>query len=297
MSELCLHVITQDCAERLRLQLEVVLSKPYFDVIRYCDGGSEDDTKKVIRKFAQQHRRRTRVEYHKRRWDDNYSAQDNVLLDQASEGDWILVQDSDEIPSVPLLEHLREIAARGQLDSYDMVAIPAITSLDGKLEHELTSFIAGVREGTFDPFRKHWFFRHDGRTRMLGSPHREPRRLQSSPDAYGNLVYRFDWSVRKIPYPYIHYKTTWDFVLNDVLHAWIDPSGSGYTLNQIKEMCASVPSRVRTSKNLRCWLLSGVPTNELIWSFAEKHRNSDKAIRNWWPVLCKGIGEDAEVWV
>ena len=297
MRELCLHVIVQDREEEVRRQLEVVLSKPYFDVVRYCNGGSRDGTKSTIEKYAKQHRRRTRVELHHRRWDDDYSAQDNVLLRCASEGDWILVQDSDEIPSVPLLEHLREAAQRSEIEGYDMASIPSLTCLDGRLEHDLEGFIAGVRSGVFHPFRKNWFFRSCPRVRMFGSPHREPRRLQNAPDAYGKTSYSFDWRKTDLPYPYVHYKTTWDFVLNDVLHAWIDPNGSNYTLDQATEMQTCVPRRVKTSKDLRRWLESGVPEDHPIWIFAEKHRDSDRAIRNWWPVLCKGAGRKFEVWV
>ena len=297
MPDLCMHIIVQDCAEKVRRQLEVVLSKPYFDMVRYCDGGSKDDTKGVIKKYARQHQKRTRIEFRYRRWDDDYSAQDNTLLDRASEGDWILVQDSDEIPSVPLLEHLREIAERANSEGYDMVSIPAITSLDGRLEHELEGFIAGIRAGTFQPFRKNWFFRHDARVRMFGSPHREPRRRQEHENAYGEEVYQFDWRVLPIPYPYIHYKTTWDFVLNDVLHAWIDPHGSDYTVDQTTEMRICVPTSVRTSKDLRYWLDAGVSEEHSIWAFAERYRGSEKAIRNWWPVLCRGSGKKVEMWV
>lgn len=305
---IALHVICQDNLELVREQLGAMA--PYVDVMRYCDGGSTDGTLELLRGkecpdwqvrigFQRFRVHGAPIYVWKRRWDDNYAAQDNLLLSKARVGEWILMMDSDELPSPPLRKHLREIVAEAEELGHDMLAIPSLLVLDGQPEAPVETYVEEVLRGARHPFLKHWLFRYDRRVRSFGQVHRELRRRLKTKDAFGNIEYGDDWARGHLPYPYFHFKTTFGFALNDVLQAWIDPAGSGYTLAQEQEMRFAVQrtwdlNKQMTSRELHQRLKAGVQkyggiegakTLAPIWQFASRYQNEKGAIRNWYMVL------------
>lgn len=280
--EIWMHVITQNRAEQVEFQVDSCA--PYLTGIRYCDGGSQDSTKKVIKNKTKEYKGICKIEYYYRKWDDNYSAQDNVLLKKAKPGCFVLIMDTDEVPTVPLLEALPMLVKESSVHGYDMVQIPCITSLDGHLQYQIDEFIEACNKEEIQPFRKNWFFKYDKTVLSFGKVHREVRRLTDK-DPFGKPQYKPNWNMIKVPFPYIHYKTTYDFVINDLLHAWLDSSGQGYTSVQEIEMRRVLPE-FKTSLELRLWLENKntrFPSH--LMEFAKKYKDDKGAIRNWWVVL------------
>ena len=288
MRQLCLHVITQDREDLLRKQLPECLGM--FDVIRYCDGANTPSTRRLIKDIRRgiSWGKGTKVEYHHRRWDDDYAAQDNHLLKKAKPGDWIMIQDSDEIPSRELLTEMRFEISVAERRGFDMISLPALTMLDGVMTEDVTSFVQEVSHEEREPFRKEWLFRYDRSVKSFGSPHREVRRFAGK-DAFGQKQWVKDWRVMPISYPYIHTKTRMEFAWIDVMLAWLDPVGSGYSVEEAQAMYRMFPKTIGTTRDLQDFLREGrIPEEAFAW--AESNRDRPEAIRNWWPVISECVG-------
>lgn len=231
--QLALHIITQNRIKLLEPTLRCCA--PYFDVMRVCDGGSTDGTKEMCKEVG--------AEYYYRKWDDKYHEQDNHLLKRCKPGDWVMIQDSDECPSNLLLEELRDLVQHAVDHKFNMISLPALDMLDGKLLHPLDDFVAEVEAGTRKPFRKFWLFKYDSSIKSFGSPHRSVESLEK-------------WRVLHQPYPYIHTKTTLEFYLNDCVHAFICPEKQEYTRAQVAELRSVLPS-LESSRGVIPWLTEG----------------------------------------
>lgn len=307
---LSLNIICQNNEKEIKAQM--VACKDYFDIIRYCDGGSQDKTKDIITSYSGGIFKQTiskifnsipRVEYYYRKWDDNYHEQDNVLLSKASPGEWMMIMDSDEIPSVPLLNNLRMLSEFCEENKYDMVSIPCLLSLDGELEHEINEFIFKVKNNIIKPFRKLWFFKYSKDLKSFGTPHRDIKRKKFSKTlktkSQAEEMYGHKFSTYKTEYPYIHYKTRYSFLINDIFHGWIYPKGQGYTELEGKEMVEALSETLPdeevpfwSSLRLKYFLekeftelyKQRILSNEKIpiVEFARKYKSSDKPIKSWW---------------
>lgn len=255
--QLALHIITMN--RRNKLRNLILKCNEFFDVIRICDGGSDDDTQSMAKKLG------TKVFY--REWDDQYHLQDNYLLRQCKDGDWVMIMDDDECPSMPLLQNLRTLISVAKREKCNMISLPSLLVLDKEPECSIDEFIQGTVDGQRDPFRKFWLFEHDYSVRSYGTPHRAVETVKG-------------WKTYHQPYPYYHYKTSWEFVINDCIHAWINPLKQQYSREEAEEMRAALPN-FRTSRNIEPWLKSDKIGNDFV-VFAEKYKDSDKPIRNWW---------------
>lgn len=255
---LALHIITQDRVESLKRVL--LQSVDYFDVTRVCDGGSTDRTKELVKSCS---------EYYFRKWDDKYHEQDNHLLSQCKPGDWIMILDDDEMPSTPLLNGLRDIIAHAESHNFNMVSLPALDEINGKMAMDVNEFIAKTDSGGLQPFRKLWLFKFDWSVKSYGSPHRSVESL-------------LGWRVYHQSCPYIHFKTSFSYILNDCIHAWINPLRQQYTKGEADDMYDALP-KFTESREIFVWLQSDEVTNKFI-AFAEKYKHADTPIRNWWAV-------------
>jgi len=219
--------------ELLKRQLSAV--RPYFDVCRVCLGEHDEE----MMATARQHN----AEVHVREWDDNYSAQDNVLLRLCRNGDWVMIMDSDEVPSKALLENLRDLIHYAETNGYNMISMPSLLSVDGWFEYSLEVFLNKQRRGEIKPFRKYWLFRYATSVRSYGKTHR----LVSGASR---------WQVFNQPYPYYHFKTSNGFIIMDCLHAAANPKGHTYTYEQALELRAALPKQLRVSRDVARWLES-----------------------------------------
>ena len=215
MNRISLHVITMRREKELARLLGACFG--YVDTIRVCDGGGDKATQEVCKLYD--------AEYVFRPWDDRFDAQDNILLDRAEPGEWILIMDDDELPSQPLLRKMRLLIRRAETLDRNMISLPCLLILDDKPQCSLNRFITEVRNGTRSPFRKYWLFEFDDSVRSYGSPHR-------------NIESNSKWRVLDQPYPYYHIKTRRSFILNDCVHAVINPICQGYTEQQAFELNA-----------------------------------------------------------
>lgn len=243
--------------ELLNQQLSLV--KPYVDTIRVCDGAGNDSTKDICKEFN--------AKYYYRQWDDNFAAQDNVLFSKAKNKEWILVMDSDELPSVELLKNLRLLAKEKRHQTYNCVRIPAITVLDGIPECTVQDRIRDTIEKC-DIFRKDWFFQYVKGVHATGSPHR-------------GFHHPNDWIYHDTGYPYYHIKNTDDFIINDCLHAFINPEGQVYSAEEKAEFtsCECI-KRLECSTEVLPMLESDSITEDFI-QFIWKYKDEDKPISRW----------------
>ncbi len=106
--KLSVCIATQNCAHKLKIAVESVLS--IADEIVIVDGGSVDDTKETACSFE-------KVKYHHHPWQDNYAAQKNYAMDRAS-GDWILILDSDETIGANMRKKMRRLVRSRRHDCY-----------------------------------------------------------------------------------------------------------------------------------------------------------------------------------
>ena len=259
-----------------REQLEHIIREcsDYFDNIRICDGGSTDGTKAMCDRLG--------VEYRYRKWDDKYHEADNLLLSFARKNDWVMIMDDDECPSRPLLDNLLDLIEKAKKQRCNMISLPSLLVLDDEPEDTAEEFIRTTVEGSRRPFRKNWLFRYDRSIRSYGSPHR-------------GVESNLGWRIYNQPYPYFHYKTSWSFTINDCVHGWIDPFTQRYSREEADEMHSVMPE-FETSREIEKWLREGDVGFEFL-AFAQKHKDSDRPIRNWWICYCKlrGLDVDLEV--
>lgn len=208
---LSLHVITQDRQDRMLRLLD--RCHHHFDVIRVCDGASNDHTKDICEVFG--------AKVYKRAWDDNMSAQHNLLLKQAKKGEWIYIMDDDELPTWELLGKLRQYAKESNNGfNYKIVKTTSIMVLNGVGDWLVPDLIKSIEAGeqeNIDRFTKLNFFLYDGEVRYSGESH------------YGLEWEQIKtWGVRDmVPEPYLHYKTPLDVVECNIQQAFINPEMQG----------------------------------------------------------------------
>ncbi len=216
--QIAMHVITMNNQEKMLRLLTAVGN--YFDVIRVCDGGSTDRTVEICKMFN--------CKIVQRRWDDDMSAQHNTLLKQAKKGEFILVMDDDECPSVPLLSALRVYADESKHGSlYRTVKIPSIMYINGVADWDTMDLMQAIQRGEQkDRFTKMNFFWYDGEVKFSGESH------------YG-LEYEHieHWPIKEmIPQPYYHYKQPIDIVRCNIQQAYINPTMQGIALEDGLEL-------------------------------------------------------------
>lgn len=96
-----------------------------FDEMVVVDGGSTDGTPDALGALG--------VRVVPRPFPGDFADQRNFGIDQTT-GDWIVEFDADEIPSIPLLAGLRQIAADADAASFDCVGIPRLNFHDYTLQ-------------------------------------------------------------------------------------------------------------------------------------------------------------------
>lgn len=202
MPQLTLNIITHN--ELHNIKPLVGKCREYFDRIIVVDGGSTDGTVEYLQAMD--------CTVVNRPWDDNYGDSYQAHMDECSEGDWILIMDSDEIPSRPLLLELRNIVARSEDgQKYSMVHLPDILHIDGVPTKKWADIPNAYGPGIFT---KPILFRYNYNRLQVSGAH-------VSVMADGPSIY--------VPLPYYHMKTAKSFVVNDVLHAFLEPENQGYT--------------------------------------------------------------------
>ncbi|MFT7641178.1 MAG: glycosyltransferase involved in cell wall biosynthesis, partial [Pirellulaceae bacterium] len=92
-------VVTQNCAEQLRLMLTTVA--PVADEIIVVDGGSSDHTEEVVASFQL-------ARYIERPFRDDIADQKNFAIGQAT-CDWVCVLDSDETVGQEFRDVVRDL--------------------------------------------------------------------------------------------------------------------------------------------------------------------------------------------
>jgi len=97
-------------------------AKDYVDEIIIVDGGSQDDTMEIAKKFG--------AKVVKRKWGDNFASQRNISLKHATKN-WILVMDADEKYEKKLMESLQKFS-KNKL-GIDAFAFPRKNYINGKL--------------------------------------------------------------------------------------------------------------------------------------------------------------------
>ncbi|KKN63204.1 hypothetical protein LCGC14_0503940 [marine sediment metagenome] len=210
--KISLHVITMNRDDELARLLSVC--RPYVGIIRVCDGANSHQTKQICNIF--------KSVYYYREWDDNYSAQDNVLLDEASDGEIILVQDDDEMPSEALLKVIDTLT----VNEFDMCRIPSLDIIDGAMMCSIEDYMRQNDEGEFDKrFRKDWLFKYYDGMYMEGTPHRSPHQKDGQ-----------DWVRKDLGAPYLHIKSSDSFIVNDCIHAFINPEQQQYSDAETKSL-------------------------------------------------------------
>ena len=269
---LSLHVITLNRKEILEHLIKESLE--FFDVVRICDGGSNDGTQDMVERYG--------CELYEREWDDKYHEQDNYLLDRSKPKDWVMIMDDDECPSRQLLSQMRDMIDDCKKNKMNMISLPSILVLDGEMQLDTDEFIRRCRKEPIENFfRKFWLFEYDKSVRSYGSPHR-------------SVESQMGWNTFHQPYPYYHFKSSWSFIINDCQHGWLYPPGQGYTPSQAKEMHSVLP-RFKDITEIEPYIMAGEYSDEFI-AFAEKHKDSDRPIRNWWKAIdvVKNKFEDVE---
>ena len=98
---------------------------PCFDEVIVLDGGSTDDT--IARLRANQ------IRVQERTFDHDFAAQRNAV-ETFAHSDWVFHVDADEIPSLGLMDGLREIVAGHGEAGYDCVGVPRLNFIGGVLQ-------------------------------------------------------------------------------------------------------------------------------------------------------------------
>lgn len=81
----------------------------YVDEIVVVDGGSQDKTIEIVKKYG--------AKVYHRKWDNNFGAQRNFAI-RKSKGDWVFIIDADETASHGLLKSLREFSKSREVSGY-----------------------------------------------------------------------------------------------------------------------------------------------------------------------------------
>ena len=144
-----------------------------------------------------------------RPWDDNFFAAYQAHLDLANEGDWILILDSDEYPSLLLIQNFDKIikdSNDGQY--YNIVMLPVVDFLDEEQLWEDThvpqQFITGM-------WTKHILLRKG----------KEQVKLHH----FGSHVIPLGTKYTYVPYPYYHWKYSCEFISNEIWQMFLHPEG------------------------------------------------------------------------
>lgn len=95
-----------------------------FDEVLVVDGGSTDDTPDRLHALG--------ICVARRPFSGNFADQRNHGLDLLG-AQWVFELDADEVPSVPLLGGLRAICEDADRAQMDVVGIPRLNFLDGRL--------------------------------------------------------------------------------------------------------------------------------------------------------------------
>lgn len=90
--------------------------KNYVDRIIIVHDTIDESTVKCLEDYG--------AEVYKEKWFDNFSAYRNKYVRKIRIGDWALVTDPDEYPSIVLLENLRKIIDIAEKESYGIVRVP-----------------------------------------------------------------------------------------------------------------------------------------------------------------------------
>lgn len=251
---LSLHVITQNRAESLQRLIDI--SRQYVDNIRVCDGGSDDNTKAICKAYG--------IEYYYHKWNEDFSAQDNFLLSKAKKNEWILLLDDDEVPSLALCENLKSLIS----NRVTRIKIPCLLCTDGHYEDSVSNFIRCTKEEGAIRFTSERLFQNKDRTKLMGLSHRglEPN----------------DWIDTTTEYPFIHVKTTDDFIINACCHAYTDPIGQGYTIDDgqlLINHCKA--NQIHNNGDIRFLLKHGNLTKQFLdWIIVNSDRCKE-SISNW----------------
>jgi hypothetical protein len=120
-----LAIMQDEAALVARWHAGVTALPGIFDEMVVVDGGSVDQTVDVLDCIG--------VNFHVNPFAGDFSAQRNYGIDCTS-GDWIFELDADEIPSVPLLGGLRQIATDAEASGFDRIGIPRLNFHDHVLQ-------------------------------------------------------------------------------------------------------------------------------------------------------------------
>ncbi len=149
-----------------------------------------------------------------RKWDDNFVRQYLTALNYSEKGDWLLHLDSDEFPSQILLDNLENIIHEsGDGMSYDIVTLPVVDFLNEEKLWEDAEVPQTYKQGMWT---KHILIKRWDNTIKLHYAGDEERNCHAIPLGK-KYVYK--------PYPYYHFRTTEDFVKNELWEMFLTPEG------------------------------------------------------------------------
>jgi hypothetical protein len=97
-----------------------------------------------------------------RHWDDHFSKQRNMYLENLREGEWALVSDPDELFSESLMQDLKKIVLASEQEGFNSLSINA---------HDITTQLDGQVTSTTSDWFKQLLFRYEEGVRYVGCVH------------------------------------------------------------------------------------------------------------------------------
>jgi hypothetical protein len=89
------------------------------------------------------------------------------------------------------------------------------------------------------------------------------------------------WRIFHQPYPYIHTKSTIDYMVRDCVYAFANPIGQGHTQQEADLMYKSMPA-FNTSREVVPWLVGDDVTPEFETFAQEAQGITGRPIGSWW---------------
>lgn len=262
-----LNIVTQN----RRGWLTRIISRCYhfFDVIRVVDGGSVDGTVEACENDG-------KITLFQNRWNNDLSAQFNILLNAATDGEWMLTLADDELPTIYFLENLYEIILECELTGCNIIGIPMYVVMDGVPEIDTLEYIGQARGhgmGDGEKFRAWRLFKYKSGLKFVGTTH-----CGVDETAINAVRYLTE-------YPIEHLKKPAGFIQGNLWPCIVNPRGHGYSASEAKSLqYALSESRIYDPKCLHERFVDGNIGNKLkefMWEYKDK---LDGPQSNWWMI-------------
>jgi len=191
----------------------------YFDLIRVVNGNPDDPYMvRLLERFS--NRSITPIKVFNNKWSMDTEKFFKPIMDDTHNGEWLFWLCDDELPSVPLLEHIHRIVEGCELGGYTSVMVPFTSVQEYIPQQDMPEFIgqaiAEECKGFSKKFRCERLVKVHRKLRMTGPTHmgwEEPN------DHVKTLT----------EYPIIHMKEDDGFVISYLWPMVIRPEGHGFS--------------------------------------------------------------------